>query len=146
MPEIAGYQLGRILGAGSFGETYEAERGAERVALKVIKADAMLRGFDPKRFRREVQGLQKIVGPRIVGLLDWGVAPLGNDDRYYIALELLEGQDLARAFLAAGRVFAEPDLRRILRQVTRVYSNQPTRTGSDTLIRDGRDDPSHPTR
>lgn len=81
MAEIAGYQLGRLLGQGAFGETYEAVKNGERVALKLIKEEAMQQGFDLRRFQREVRSLQKAIGPNVVRLLNSGVGQLGNETR-----------------------------------------------------------------
>lgn len=117
MTTIGGYQLGNLLGHGAFGETYEATKAGARVALKLIKEEAMQQGFDLRRFQREVRALQKAVGPHVVRFIDAGVGQLGNETRYFVALEYLEGQDLARAFRAANNSFTEPDLKRILTQI-----------------------------
>jgi serine/threonine protein kinase len=53
MSTIGGYQLGPLLGHGAFGETYEATKDGQRVALKLIKEEAMQQGFDLRRFQRE---------------------------------------------------------------------------------------------
>jgi len=114
MPEIGGYRIGRLLGQGSFGETYEATKEGERVALKLIREEALLCGFDIRRFQREVRALQKAVGPNVVRFIDAGVGQLGNEIRYYVALEYLEGKDLARTFHDAGSSFDERYLKEIL--------------------------------
>ena len=117
MDKIAGYRRGRLLGEGAFGQTYEATKGGQRVALKLIRPEAVQQGFDPRRFEREVRALQKVVGPNIVRLIDAGAAALGNETRYYIALEYLEGRDLAHAFDDASKVFEESQLRDWLTQI-----------------------------
>ncbi len=66
MAEVAGYQIGRLLGQGAFGQTYEATKDGQRAALKLIREEAVQRGFDGRRFQREVRALQKAVGPNIV--------------------------------------------------------------------------------
>lgn len=38
--EVAGYELGRRLGSGSFGEVYEGRRGRRRVAVKLERRDS----------------------------------------------------------------------------------------------------------
>jgi serine/threonine protein kinase len=117
MPFIGGYDIGKLLGHGAFGETHEATKAGQRVALKLIKEEAMQQGFDVRRFQREVRALQKAVGPHVVQFIDAGVGQLGNETRYFVALEYLDGQDLARAFTASGNSFDEADLRRILTQI-----------------------------
>lgn len=117
MTDVAGYQLGRVLGVGAFGETYEATKGNRRVALKLIKEQAMQMGFDSHRFEREVRALKKALGPHVVKFIEEGTAQVGNEMRYYIALEYLEGQDLAHAFRAASMNFDETRLKRVLVQI-----------------------------
>lgn len=116
MTVFEGYQLGSLLGRGTFGETFEATKGGERVALKLIKEEAIQQEVDRKRFNREVRSLQKCVGPNVVKFIDSGVGQLGNETRYYVAMEFLEGQDLAKAFRSAG-TFGEAQLRQILTEV-----------------------------
>ncbi len=117
MPVIGGYDIGKLLGHGAYGETHEARKAGDRVALKLIKEEAMQQGYDVRRFQREVRALQKAVGPHVVRFIDAGVGQLGNETRYFVALEYLEGQDLARAFQASGNAFSEVDLKRILTQI-----------------------------
>src|SRR6266545_1545047 len=117
MPVIGGYDIGKLLGHGAYGETYEAVKSGERVALKLIKEEAMQQGYDVRRFQREVRALEKAVGPHVVRFIDASVGQLGNETRYFVALEYLEGQDLARAFQASGNAFGEAELKRILAQI-----------------------------
>ena len=84
MLEISGYKIGRLLGKGAFGETYEATKDNSRVALKLIREDAIQHNVDLKRFEREVRAIQKAVGENVVKLLDYGSSKLGNDTRSYL--------------------------------------------------------------
>lgn len=111
------YRLGRMLGKGTFGETYEAFKGNERVAIKLIKEEAILFGFDLRRFQREVRALQKAVGPNVVRFIDSGTAKFGNTTRYYVTMEYLDGTDLHKAFQKANYEFEEVLLKNILCQV-----------------------------
>ena len=117
MLEIAGYRIGKLLGKGAFGETYEAIKNGQRVALKLIKEEAIQRDVDVKRFQREVRAIQKAVGKNVVQLLDSGVGNLGNEIRYYVALEYLEGKNLADAFRDSSYKFSEQKLKSILLQI-----------------------------
>lgn len=113
--EIAGYQIGRLLGKGNFGETYEAVTTAGgRVALKLIKEEAVAQGFDGQRFQREVRALQKAAGPHVVRFVDAGAGQLGNETRYYVALEYLQGEDLAALLKRSKYKLEEETLRRLL--------------------------------
>src|SRR5437868_1177764 len=79
-------------GAGGMGTVYRArDRHTGRtVALKVLTA--MPGGNDPGRFSREARVLAELSHPSIVGYVAHGTTPAG---RQFIAMEWLEGQDLA---------------------------------------------------
>jgi len=117
MPSIAGYQIGRLLGRGTFGETYIANKGDQRVALKLIREEAIQRGYDIRRFQREVRALQRVIGPQVVRLLEAGEGQLGNETRFFLALEYLEGKDLAHSFINSGNRFNESELKNYLIQI-----------------------------
>ncbi|MFL6209467.1 MAG: serine/threonine protein kinase [Pyrinomonadaceae bacterium] len=117
MTVFAGYQLGQLLGYGTFGETYEATKDGQKFAIKLIKEQVMQREIDRQRFKREVRALQKAIGPNVVRFIDSGVANLGNEARYFVVMEYLEGRDLNTAFRAANYAFNEDDLRSILLQI-----------------------------
>lgn len=117
MREINGYQLGRLLGQGTFGETYEATKAGQQFALKLIREEAVLQGWDAKRFEREVRALQKAVGPNVVKFIEAGEAAIGNETRLFVVLEYLDGQDLAKYFRSANNKLDEAALKNILIQI-----------------------------
>lgn len=91
------YRPIRILGQGGMGEVYEAEHivTKRRVALKIITAAFAKKA--PSMERRlfgEAETAASIPHPGIVDVLDAGREP---DGTLYLALELLEGQDLENA-------------------------------------------------
>jgi eukaryotic-like serine/threonine-protein kinase len=97
---IAGrYRLGKHLSKGAFGQVWRAEdrtRGGE-VALKVIPR------LGPQlweRFRREAAIADKLRGPHFAMPFDYGETA----DLAYFAMELLEGEDLARRLDREGRL------------------------------------------
>lgn len=99
---IAGrYQLVERLGAGGMGVVYRARdivRG-EVVALKLVRAG--LEGAKVReRFERETTALAALDHPGIVRYRDHGTTA---DHTTYLAMELVEGEDLAHQ-LARGRV------------------------------------------
>jgi serine/threonine-protein kinase len=130
---IAGYTLGPLLGQGTYGETFQATKAGQRVALKLIREEAIQQGYDLQRFQREVRALQKAVGPNVVRFLESGTAQLGNETRYYVALEYLEGRDLGVAFKQAAQKFDEPTLKSIL---TQIISGLKTIHGQNIVHRD----------
>jgi serine/threonine protein kinase len=93
---VGKYQIVRPLGRGAMGMVYLAhDTVLERdVALKVMASQI---GDDPlvqERFAREARAVAKMTHPNVVTVFD-----LGNhvDGSPYIAMELLRGQDLAKA-------------------------------------------------
>jgi len=117
MVDVAGYVVGKLLGQGTYGQTFEATKDGQRYALKLIKAEALRLGFDLRRFQREVRALQKVTGPHVVQIREAGATNVGKDLRYYIVMEYLEGNSLAQAFRDAGLEFDEPRLKGILTQI-----------------------------
>ena len=62
------------------------------VALKFVSAELAAREDIRGRFEREAKGAAKIQSPHVVKMIDHGV---DEDDRLFIAMELLDGEDLA---------------------------------------------------
>ncbi len=95
---VAGkYRLIRTLGVGGMGEVFEAEHifTKRRVALKLV-AGSLARSVPAmaERFFAEAEAAASIAHPGIVDVLDAGCE---EDGTLYLALELLEGQDLESA-------------------------------------------------
>lgn len=92
-PDIPGYEILGVLGAGGMGSVYKAlQVKADRlVALKVLlprhEADAEMR----ERFRREPQSQAKFQHANIVQIFDVGEV----QGRSYFSMEYVEGQSLA---------------------------------------------------
>lgn len=98
-PEVAGYDLVRVLGRGGMGVVWEAveHRFDRRVALKVHSIEHLSDGDD---LWSEAFVAAKIGDPGIVRVLDVGRTLGGHP---YYAMELVEGTDLA-AVIADGKV------------------------------------------
>jgi serine/threonine-protein kinase len=117
MLEVGGYKIGKLLGVGAFGETYIAIKEGKQFALKLIKEEAVLKGFDINRFKRECRSLEKIKHDNIVKLIEYGQAKIGNDLRYFLVMEYLSGQDLEKYFQSNSFEIDEKSLKNILVQV-----------------------------
>jgi hypothetical protein len=89
--EIAGYRLREILGAGSFAQTFLAERNGQLFALKMLKELPM--GTEAIRFEREVDAL-KLVHPNLVNYVESGIDRYGGLERAYIVMPYLPGRTL----------------------------------------------------
>jgi serine/threonine-protein kinase len=88
------YRLGEVIGRGGMGEVYRAidDEGGHPVAVKVLTESMRDDPVQVERFFREAQVSSELDSPHIVKILD---AAWSEDGRYpYLAMELLEGQDL----------------------------------------------------
>ena len=92
--QVGSFRLGAIVGRGSMGEVYAAERAADgrKGAVKLLTAQALGDEAILKRFLREAQIASTLRAPNVVEMLEIGAAP---DGAPFIAMELLVGHDLA---------------------------------------------------
>jgi serine/threonine protein kinase/TolB-like protein len=113
--ESAGQKIGRYailsrVGAGATGTVYRAldPTIGRTVALKVIPAQAEADATHEERspelasarlFQREAQAAGALLHPNIVTLYDAG----RDGDKYYLAMEFVEGETLAAALARDGR-------------------------------------------
>lgn len=92
MPTLGKYQLGELIGQGGMGAVYRSFHPHlnRPVAIKVL-----LNANDPEthqRFMREAQVVAGLSHPNIINIFDIDVA----DGRPFMAMELIEGGNLAR--------------------------------------------------
>src|SRR5262249_25822190 len=87
-----GYDLLNELGRGASGAVYRARQHESNrlVALKILNPCS--RGKGLLRFRREVEALIWLQHPQLVRIYEVGE----HEGRPYFAMELIEGDDLAR--------------------------------------------------
>ncbi|RZI80274.1 MAG: serine/threonine protein kinase [Rubrivivax sp.] len=116
--KLGKYAIQGVLGAGAMGVVYQGtDPGIGRqVALKTIQR-ALVQGNDAAvdvaaRFRNEAQAAGRLSHPGIVSIYEYGE----DGDTAFIAMEYVQGQDLAKV-LAANPVLPEPTLLRIMDQL-----------------------------
>ena len=103
-----GYDLGRLLGRGSFGRVYKATQCADgtSVAIKVLDS---IPSESPRQFQlflREIAVHRKLEHPHIVQLLSTG----GLDERIaWFVMEYVEARSLDEMIRSAGAKFSVPD-------------------------------------
>ncbi|MGP0062475.1 MAG: protein kinase domain-containing protein, partial [Isosphaeraceae bacterium] len=92
-PSIPGYEILGTLGRGGMGIVYKARQtGLNRlVALKMIIGGSQAGSRQLARFRIEAEAVAQLRHPNIVQIYDVGEV----DDMPYVALEFLDGGDLA---------------------------------------------------
>jgi serine/threonine-protein kinase len=106
------YEVVRSLGTGGMGVVFEARNvhNSRRVAVKVIAAALLAKGTEATtRFKREVKATSALDTPHVVKILDAGMDTAVGDP--YIAMELLEGEDLKQLVDRLGPLQPEVALR-----------------------------------
>ena len=86
------YEILGVLGEGAMGVVYRARDSTlgRVVALKMLAAEAGQTSEQHQRFQREAEAIGRLNHPNIVKVYDLG----SIDGRLYMAMELLEGDDL----------------------------------------------------
>lgn len=90
---VGKYRVTRELGRGGMAAVYEAEHVdiGKKVAIKVLAAELASSAIVVERFIREARAAASVKSPHIVEVYDSGRL---EDDRPFIAMELLEGESL----------------------------------------------------
>ncbi len=107
---VAGkYRIDRLLGEGGMGRVYVATHQILRksVALKVMAERFVVDADAVERFFREAVASTKIDHPAIVIIFDADV----HDGAPFMAMELLEGEDLEQRLAREGRLSLQETLR-----------------------------------
>lgn len=91
--DVARYRVESLLALGGMSEVYAAFDSVlrRRVALKVMRE-----GERSERFVREAEAASSLDHPAIVSIFDSGVAEVGGEAVRFMAMELVEGDTLAR--------------------------------------------------
>jgi serine/threonine-protein kinase len=102
---VGPYVITDKLGSGGMGRVYRARRTADglTVALKVVRAAMVQNPTVRGRYAREVQAARALDHPNIVGMIGAGEAA----GRVYLAMEFVDGIDLARLMRDFGMVAIE---------------------------------------
>ena len=97
------YRLERLLGVGGMSEVYQAThvRVPRGFAIKVLSHEAAQVREAVQRFRQEAEIASSLGNNHIVQVFDFNSTP---DGRPYIAMELLEGEELAARLARQGRL------------------------------------------
>src|SRR5579859_3548152 len=117
---VAGrFRLGQMLGRGGMGSVWRAVHLGLDVpcAVKFIEGDLASLPEAQARFEREAKAAAQLRSPHVVQILDHGVW----DGTPYIAMELLDGEDLGKRIARMGRLGPQ-ETHGIVSQVCRALS------------------------
>jgi serine/threonine protein kinase len=106
---VAGqYRIASRLGTGAMATIYRAvdEKNQREVALKIVKPEIMSNKTAAARFHREAKAASKLEHAGIVAIIAWGF----DDEHPYIAMELIEGEDLFELLDRRGSLTEEQAL------------------------------------
>jgi eukaryotic-like serine/threonine-protein kinase len=97
------YKVQKRLGEGGMGEVYMAEHVAieKRIALKVLRLEYSQKSEVVARFLQEAKSASRIKHPNVVDVFDFGQL---QDGRFFLALEFLNGNDLAEELRQQGQL------------------------------------------
>lgn len=98
------------LGGGTFGDTYRTLRGDDEFALKVIHVE----GLPDYLWRREVEALQRVEHPNVVGLVDSGSFTTDTRTYSYFVCEYINGGDLSTAIAGGSSPQSDEDILALL--------------------------------
>jgi len=116
LDRIGKYEIVAELGVGGMGKVYRARDPVldREVALKTVSREVLDRPDSRQRFQREARAAARLQHPNIVTIYELGEV----DEVPFIAMELLEGDDLSACFRDQAR-FPQPRLLRMLVDVAR---------------------------
>jgi len=105
---MGGYQLVRMIAEGGMGVVYEAIQLnlSRQVAVKILSDELAARPEFVHRFQREAKAAAALNHPNMVQVHDFCQA----DDRCYLVMEYVEGQDLAQYAEENGKIPIEAAL------------------------------------
>lgn len=121
---VAGrFQLDRMIGRGGMGSVWKARDGRLDMpcAVKFIEGEIAQNPEATMRFEREAKAAAQLRSPHVVQILDHGVW----EGMPYIAMELLEGEDLGKRLSGRGRL-SPAETAGIITQVCRALSKAHT--------------------
>ncbi|KAG5407452.1 hypothetical protein BRARA_K00511 [Brassica rapa] len=106
------YELGRLLGHGTFAKVYHARNvtTGKSVALKVVAKEKVIKGGMEEQIKREISVMKMVKHPNIVELHE----VMASKTKIYFAMELVRG----------GELFAKVAKGRLREDTARVYFKQ----------------------
>jgi hypothetical protein len=117
---VAGrFRLNKMIGRGGMGSVWQATHLGLDIpcAVKFMEGEFSKSKEAQARFEREAKAAAQLRSPHVVQVLDHGVC----EETPYIAMELLDGEDLGKRIQKAGKIHPR-DLNVIITQVCRALT------------------------
>ena len=113
------FRLNRMLGRGGMGSVWHATHLGLDIpcAVKFIEGEFAALPEAQQRFEREAKAAAQLRSPHVVQILDHGI----SEGRPYIAMELLDGEDLGKRLTRVGRL-APTETATVIMQVCRALT------------------------
>lgn len=104
--EVHGHRIEALIGTGATARVYRAVHAVldREVAVKVLHGPQAHEERAFERLRREAKALVRAGHPNVVGVLDFGITPLGQP---FLTTELLRGRTLRQRVLEDGPLSPE---------------------------------------
>jgi serine/threonine protein kinase len=114
------FRLIRMIGRGGMGSVWQAQdcRLDNQCAVKFIEGELANVADAHARFEREAKAAAQLRSPHVVEIKDYGVW----QGRPYIAMELLDGEDLGKALAKAGGKLPPAQVGAVIQQVCRALT------------------------
>jgi serine/threonine protein kinase len=114
------FRLDRMIGRGGMGSVWKAHHMGLDVpcAVKFIEGELAKLQEAQQRFEREAKAAAQLRSPHVVQIYDYGVW----QGTPYIAMELLDGQDLGKYLQAHGGKLHAAEVNRIMQQVCKALT------------------------
>lgn len=93
MNSFRDYKIINLIGTGSFGAVYKAEKDGRNYAIKMIRTD-ILHSSAKARLDSEIKAIQKVQHPNVVKLHEHGTFTENAFEYVYIVMDLVEGVTL----------------------------------------------------
>ncbi|XP_028768873.1 CBL-interacting serine/threonine-protein kinase 10-like isoform X1 [Neltuma alba] len=96
------YELGRLLGQGTFAKVYYARSTStnQSVAIKVIDKDKVMKSGEAERIKREISIMRKVKHPYIIQLLE----VMATKSKIYFVMEYAKGGELFTKLAKKGKL------------------------------------------
>lgn len=122
MNSLKDYKIINLIGTGSFGAVYKAEKNGHSYAIKIIRTD-ILHSSAKARLDSEIKAIQKVQHPNVVKLHEHGTFTENAFEYVYIVMDLVEGVTLTSSIGNVDETTAVTLAKSILQTIHSVHED-----------------------